>query len=868
MQAGGIRNDVRVWQSLRLRLPLLLALLMALVLATFVTLAYREVRVSLLRTGSERAQAAADQIADLFAQPSVEGAEERRRFETGPDIRTYLKYGTPASEAAVRRELETRATASPMRFELWTPDGALMLDVQLAATTRNPQARRLPGGKAPTAAGLSALQTRDNEVVFSESVTAIQDASTAGSGAAPGLLGYLVTRSTFVVNPPGILDRLVGDGARVAIGNLAGGVWTDFSRVIHAPPVDLAHRGVRGYGSGAEGRYLGAVTPITNTSWAAWVEFPESRIVAPAQRVLNRMVGLALIFLVVGVGLVAAVSIGVTRPLRELSAVVARIGNGDYSGRIVTTRADEIGRLAEAFNGMTSEVARAYGALKQSHDDTHFALGAAHTGIWEVDIATNRLTWSDTMASIFGLTPGQAPRTIEEFYEVVHPDDRQLVRDAISQATEDHQDEFFVEYRSILPDGSVRWIEETARVVYGEGGGAASFLGVAMDVTGRKTLETQLRQAQKMEAIGQLAGGIAHDFNNLLTAILGYTKLLDDSLSADDVRRRDVHEIHDAAERAAGLTRQLLAFSRQQMLQPTPVNLNELVLDTSQLLRRLIGEHIHLVTSLNSDLSPVLADKTQLEQVIINLAVNARDAMPGGGTMSISTANVDLDETYATQHLVVLRPGPYVMLVVSDTGIGMSDATRRRVFEPFFTTKERGKGTGLGLATVYGIVKQSGGYVWVYSEPGRGAAFKMYLPRAERDADKATITQEPRPGPSGGTETVLVVEDEAAVRFLTRLILERAGYCVIDASNPEAAAAFCTDDVVLLISDVIMPGATGPTLYRMLAERHPRLKVLYMSGYTDDMVKREGMLDPETAFLQKPFSNDGLLRKVRDVLDR
>jgi PAS domain S-box-containing protein len=670
------------------------------------------------------------------------------------------------------------------------------------------------------------------------------------------------------VNPPGILDRLVGDGARVAIGNLAGGVWTDFSRVIQAPPVDLAHRGVRQHGSAADGQYLGAVTPIPNTSWAAWVEFPESSILAPAQRVLNRMVGLALIFLIVGVGLVSTVPIGMTRPLRQLSAVAARIGNGDYSGRIVTNRSDEIGRLAEAFNGMTSEIARAYGALKRSDDRKEFALGAAHMGIWDVDVATDQVTWSDSMARIFGRQPDQAPRTIEEFYEVVHPEDRQLVRDAISLATGEHQEEFFVEYRSTMPDGSVRWIEETARVLYGEDGSAASLLGVAMDVTGRKTLETQLRQGQKMEAIGQLAGGIAHDFNNLLTAILGYARLLADTLAADDVRRRDVHEIHDAAERAAGLTRQLLAFSRQQMLQPTPVNLNELVVDTSQLLRRLIGEHINLVTSLNPDLAPVLADKTQLEQVIINLAVNARDAMPGGGTLSISTANADLDETYATHHLVMLRPGPYVMLAVSDTGVGMNDTTRRRLFEPFFTTKERGKGTGLGLATVYGIVKQSGGYVWVYSEPGRGAAFKVYLPRAEQHAEKAAVTREPSLRPAGGSETVLVVEDEAAVRFLTRLILERAGYCVLDAPNPEAAAELCTDDVVLLLSDVIMPGATGPTLYKLLAQRHPRLKVLYMSGYTDDMVTHEGMLDPETAFLQKPFSNDGLLRKVRDVLDR
>ena len=516
---------------------------------------------------------------------------------------------------------------------------------------------------------------------------------------------------------------------------------------------------------------------------------------------------------------------------------------------------------------MAGEIERAYSALKRSHDRALVALDAARMGIWEADVAADRITWSDTMARIFDRTPEQTPRTTLEFLDIVHPEDRLHVRDAIKRATSERVEEFFLEYRTTLPDGSVRWIEGNARVLCGADGRATSLLGVAMDVTARKTLEAQLRQAQKMDAIGQLAGGIAHDFNNLLTAILGYAKLLSESLPPDDARRNDVHEIHEAAERAAGLTQQLLAFSRTQILQPTAVDLNALVMSTSQMLRRLIGEQIDLVTNLRPDIAAVLADKTQLEQIVINLAVNARDAMPGGGTLSISTANVDLDATFVVRHIGA-RPGPYVMLAVSDTGIGMNETTRGRLFEPFFTTKERGKGTGLGLSTVYGIVKQSRGYISVYSEPGRGAAFKVYLPRALQEDEKAAVARETASRPAGGSNTVLVVEDEAAVRVLTRLILERAGYCVIEASNPETASALCTDDVDLLISDVIMPGATGPTLFKMLTKQHPRLKVLYMSGYTDDMVAREGMLDPEVAFLQKPFNTDGLLRKVRDVLDR
>ena len=305
------------------------------------------------------------------------------------------------------------------------------------------------------------------------------------------------------------------------------------------------------------------------------------------------------------------------------------------------------------------------------------------------------------------------------------------------------------------------------------------------------------------------------------------------------------------------------------MLQTTLVDLNALIGNTSQMLGRLIGENIQLVTTLAADLAPVRADAGQLEQIVINLAVNARDAMPGGGRLSIETANVELDDSYALQHGVV-RPGRYVMLAVSDSGVGMDEETKRRLFEPFFTTKAQGKGTGLGLSTVYGIVKQSEGYVWVYSEPGKGAAFKVYLPRAEGRAD-AGSTLAPKGLPSGGSEKVLVVEDEEAVRYLTRVLLERSGYNVLDAANPhEAEAVFGkqTDSIDLLVTDVVMPGSSGPALFKRLAERQPGLKVLFMSGYTDDTMVSEGRLDTGGAFIQKPFTADGLMRKVREVLDR
>ncbi len=402
-----------------------------------------------------------------------------------------------------------------------------------------------------------------------------------------------------------------------------------------------------------------------------------------------------------------------------------------------------------------------------------------------------------------------------------------------------------------------------------EGGSPARLVGVGMDIGERKSLEEQLRQSQKMEAIGQLAGGVAHDFNNLLTVILGYAELLSTTLHGNDPRRTDVDEILNAADRAAGLTRQLLAFSRKQVFQPKLLDVKSLVINTSAMLRRVIGEDIELVTKLAPTAATVLADAGQIEQILMNLAVNARDAMPQGGRLLIETMTVVLDDSYAAQHAAVL-PGPYVMLAVTDSGIGMSEETKQRIFEPFFTTKERGRGTGLGLATVYGIAKQSGGYVWVYSEAGHGSTFKVYLPLV----DAVAIPERPAiaPGPSPtGTETVLVVEDEQAVRMLSRTLLEHAGYRVFDAAGPPQAADLFrkhADQIDLVLTDVIMPGSSGPSLFARLSDQRPALKVLYMSGYTDNAIVQYAGLSPDIVFLQKPFTADGLLCKVREALDQ
>ena len=382
--------------------------------------------------------------------------------------------------------------------------------------------------------------------------------------------------------------------------------------------------------------------------------------------------------------------------------------------------------------------------------------------------------------------------------------------------------------------------------------------------------EKQLVQSQKLEAVGRLAGGISHDFNNLLTVILGYTDISKRNLKEGDPLLRNLDEIGKASERAASLTRQLLAFSRKQVMQPKVFDVNTVVNDLKKMLRRMIGEDVELLVSAQADLGNIKADPVQLEQVIMNLVVNARDAMPRGGKLSIETSNVYLDESYARDHVTV-EPGEYVMLAISDTGCGMNEETRQHIFEPFFTTKESGKGTGLGLSMVYGIVKQSGGNIWVYSEEGRGTTFKIYFPRVTAAAEEYKRSNGVIEAPKG-CETILLVEDAALVRTLAREVLETAGYCVLEAASAEAALKVCESingtRIDLLLTDVVMPGMSGNDMSKILLAKHPNMPVLYMSGYTDEAIVQHGVLEAGINFLQKPFSPGALALKVREVLDR
>ncbi len=413
------------------------------------------------------------------------------------------------------------------------------------------------------------------------------------------------------------------------------------------------------------------------------------------------------------------------------------------------------------------------------------------------------------------------------------------------------------------------------RLLRDKGGQIIGMRSAVEDITERRQTqealrksEEQLRQWQKVEAIGRLAGGVAHDFNNLLMTIKGCSELLLNAFDRRDPRREEVEEILKAADRATSLTRQLLAFGRRQVLQPQLLDLNSIVMNMDKMLRRLIGEDVQLITSLDSELWSVKVDPGMIEQVIMNLVVNSRDALPNGGKLTIETSNVVHDEEYASAHISV-KPGHYVMVAVSDNGCGMDKEIQSHLFEPFFTTKEKGRGSGLGLSTVYGIIKQSGGNIWAYSEPGQGTTFKIYLPRVEKTAKMYKPKARPSTAP-GGTETILLVEDEEAVRTMVSRILQNKGYTVLEARHGHEAIDICEryqEPIHLMVTDVIMPQMSGRELAERLAPMLPDMKVLYMSGYPDNTIVQHGVLEPGTAFLQKPFTLNALELKVREVLD-
>ncbi|MDF1504472.1 ATP-binding protein [Roseisolibacter sp. H3M3-2] len=622
-------------------------------------------------------------------------------------------------------------------------------------------------------------------------------------------------------------------------------------------------------------RLLVAHTRLPGLGWRVHVAMPRRAALVDVESEIRRDVLLALLTLVVSLGLALAVARRLVQPLEALAEDAQRLAAGEPPGPARHAATGELETLAEAFHEMAATIAARTAALHRSEQRHRLMFDASPLPIYMVDLETYRfLAVNDAAVAQYGWSRAEfAELTLLD----IRPPEERLrflsVARSLGMAQSFNDRANAGVWRHLRRDGTTMEVEIFTAITEHEGRPAR--LSVAIDVTARRLAERalqesqeQLRRAQKMEALGRFAGGIAHDFNNLLTGILGYCDLALLDLPDGAPEREDFQAIRLAAQRAAGLTGQILAFSRGQVVQPVPLDLNEVLAGLEPMLGRMIGEHIRLVTARAPALGAVLADPGQVEQIVVNLALNARDAMPEGGLMSLATRDERV-EAHDPTHPGV-PAGRWVVLELRDTGVGMDAETQARIFEPFFTTKERGKGTGLGLATVYGIVRQAGGTVRVRSAPGAGSTFTVYLPRAEAAAVEPRRAEAPAPPARGGSETVLLVEDEDAVRSIARETLARRGYEVLVAADGPAALALARRreaPIDLLLTDVVMPGMHGRALAEALLRDRPTLRVLFMSGYTEDEVLHRGVSTEALAFIAKPFTPDMLAARVRDVLD-
>jgi signal transduction histidine kinase len=875
----GGADDVRssaVTMSVRQRLSVLIGVLILIVVTVYGGAAYQGVRSSAVEEAGQRLSDAAEQLArglSVSAGRLLEGTRARAR---DPALLRHLLSEAPQPEATVAA---LRGIGADLDIvELWDETGMPLLSTDGDFVVGDPSVREavVAAVRAAGGAAIGPLHGARSTVYMP---TAVAVSSADGERVLGHLVRWIPLQGDTAAQET--ISGLIGSSSAFYVANASGDVWTDLVAPVDPIPIDLSTAGPTPstYRTADGESWLGAVARLEPAPWVVTVGYPMGRILAPARATLRQLFLLGLLILAVASALIWWMTAGLTRPLTELAEAARAIGDGELDRRVTEPPGQELTMLARAFNAMTGRVQATHQELEHrieavtASEGKHRAtqerlrrvIGSTSAVIYEMKPGDSepKLAWiSDNVLRVLGYRVGEA---LEPGWwrNNVHPDDLPGLGGWIA---EDDAGASTRQYRFRHHDGTYRWIRDDQRRLGRDGEGPSEVVGAWLDVTKAQDLEVQLRQAQKLEAVGRLAGGVAHDFNNLLTVILTEAQIARRAVVDDSPSARAVDSLLDAANSAAMLTRQLLTFSRKEIVALTTLDVNETVRSLHRMLRRLVGEDLTLELALADDLWAVRADRGQVEQVVANLVVNAKDAMPHGGKIVIETRNVVLDEAQDDAQLSGVS-GDFVHLAISDTGTGMSDEVKAHLFEPFFTTKGVGKGSGLGLATSYTIVQQLGGHIAVHSELAVGTTVALYFPRveggptrSEAEADEAT----PR-----GDETVLVVEDEPSVRRVAARILRSHGYTVLEAENGEDALALLgrVDPPDLILTDLVMPRMGGRDLAKQAMARHDGLKVLFMSGYTDDAATRHDLLTREIPFLHKPFDVAELAVRVREVLD-
>ena len=872
--------------SLRQRLALAICGTLAMGIVVFGVVAWNEVRTAAVEAAQSRLEVATRRIADLLGssvnqqKSQLAGASRDRNIQ----LITAGDKGTAFDSAVTRIRRADSASAPILAIQIWDSTGAVVFS-----------SSEFDGGLDNTArrALLTSLGPRDSAAISSfraagDSVRYVAYGPIRTGG--PVGAWTAIWRRLSSTDDSRNLTDLIGTHARLALGNATGDVFTDLGGMITVPAPRPENAGDSTFLSTTRDgeRVLGSRAVIEGSPWVVSIEFPYSEVLAPIMGLAQRLAVFGFILLVLGGIIAFRIARGMARPIAELASAAEGLRAGDYSRRAPNGRSDELGELASAFNTMATSIAEARVKLEahaQQADERNTALAdalrenarmmaeldavlsSAPVGFAFHDRDLRYVRVNDRLAAAIGRTPAEI---IGKRPSDVLPGIGVEIEEGLSRALATDQAVLDLELAgpgTQRGEAAREWLATMFPVRTREWDlvGVGSVL---VDMSAYKGLERQFLQAQRMDAVGRLAGGIAHDFNNILTAIASFTEFGIRALPGEHPAVDDLEQVRQAVQRAAGLIRQLLAFSRQQVMQPVVLNLSDVVRNLVPMLRRLIPESVALHSFLDPELWAVRADPVQIEQILVNLVVNARDAMPNGGTLTITTSQATLDEAYIREGHRDAAIGDYAVLSVSDSGIGMDAATKARVFEPFFTTKAPGHGTGLGLSTVYGIVKQNGGSIWLYSEPGRGTTVKIFLRRHDhpdevRVAAAAPAQLDTKPA------VILLVEDDDLVRTASLRALRKRGHRVLEAVDGEAALSALAREngpVDLVITDLVMPRLGGRELGERLRRMGNDAAVLYMSGYTGDAVTQRAMVEEGAEFLEKPFTPDQLLARVDEIL--